>query len=475
MGTQNCDIAHAVVPRAGRYLSKARLPARAMLINISSLINRVGTTYRGIGPAASIAGLIMCILCVSTFADDVDLLAQARVLLDRKQAAQAYALLEPNIAARAGERDFDYLLGVAALDSGKPDLAVFALERLIASAPDFGGARVELGRAYYALGELRLAQQEFEAVMDLGPPAPLKSSINDFLATIKRRLAQQRREFHAYVEIGLGADTNANSAADLDQYLGVTLSDTSRRLSSSVLHEALGANGAHRLTRSISLMAGAEAIHRTYTEAPFLDHATANVYAGLNRVAGRARSSIYVSASRSDVDDAYNNHGTHIIAQHSHQFGGVTGGVFTRLGGQRYAQAYRIKDVDQVVAGVQVNRTSGEAATDGSVLFAGKDYERQETSPYGRDYVGLRISRSAVGDKTRLYGSLGLLGAHYEKPFFSIRRIDKQLDLQLGAELFVTKTWSVQPRFSFVRNRSDVELYDYARSNASLLLKYQWL
>jgi len=51
----------------------------------------------------------------------------------------------------AGNLDYDYLLGIAALDSGQPDKASLALERVLAVTPDYVGAGSILARAYFAL------------------------------------------------------------------------------------------------------------------------------------------------------------------------------------------------------------------------------------------------------------------------------------------------------------------------------------
>lgn len=52
--------------------------------------------------------------------------------MDAGEAAAAFALLEPLETSRAGDPEYDYLFGIAALDSSNPSRAVFALERVVA-------------------------------------------------------------------------------------------------------------------------------------------------------------------------------------------------------------------------------------------------------------------------------------------------------------------------------------------------------
>ena len=81
-------------------------------------------------------------------------LGEAESLLAAGDAQQAYTLLQPLEAGHAGDTWFDYLLGVAALDSGRTTEAILDLQRAAASAPQFSGARMELARAHFEAGEL---------------------------------------------------------------------------------------------------------------------------------------------------------------------------------------------------------------------------------------------------------------------------------------------------------------------------------
>lgn len=73
---------------------------------------------------------VIAVLSSAAFADA--LTDRAKRLLEQKQPKQAYDLLLPQEGARAGDPEFDYLLGIAAIDSGEPERGVFALERVLA-------------------------------------------------------------------------------------------------------------------------------------------------------------------------------------------------------------------------------------------------------------------------------------------------------------------------------------------------------
>lgn len=85
--------------------------------------------------ASTMQALACTALLFSVTAQADATLDEARRLLDGKAAEQAYQLLAPLEDSRAGNPEYDYLLGVAALNAGRPKLAVFAFERVLSVQP----------------------------------------------------------------------------------------------------------------------------------------------------------------------------------------------------------------------------------------------------------------------------------------------------------------------------------------------------
>ena len=99
-----------------------------------------------------------------------DLLQRAESMLGNGDSQGAFDLLQPREAEFSGNAYFDYLLGVAALDSGRVGDAILSLSRSAATAPDFSGARMELARAYFDAGEPDSARPLFVALLAENPP-----------------------------------------------------------------------------------------------------------------------------------------------------------------------------------------------------------------------------------------------------------------------------------------------------------------
>ena len=76
-----------------------------------------------------------------------DEVEHAQALMSQGKPAEAYGYLLPFEDKFAGNVEFDYALGVAALDSGKSDKATLAFERVLAVNPNFAGARLDMARA----------------------------------------------------------------------------------------------------------------------------------------------------------------------------------------------------------------------------------------------------------------------------------------------------------------------------------------
>jgi hemolysin activation/secretion protein len=134
-------------------------------------------------------------------------LRDADRLLKAGKPAEAYALLEPLALERSGEVRFDYLLGIAALDSGKPDKAVQPFGRVLAATPDFDGARLDMARAYYQLDNLPRAKAEFETVLQHNPPAKARATIQAYLD----KIAAQAQTGNSPIVADQGQAVDANS------------------------------------------------------------------------------------------------------------------------------------------------------------------------------------------------------------------------------------------------------------------------
>ena len=87
-------------------------------------------------------GLLCWALTSGSALAQEDVLGRSLEDLQSGNAVAAYERLQVLEARHAGDPDFDFLLGISALASGRGTEAIFALERVLAMRPDDVNARV---------------------------------------------------------------------------------------------------------------------------------------------------------------------------------------------------------------------------------------------------------------------------------------------------------------------------------------------
>lgn len=144
--------------------------------------------------------------------------AQMDALITAAQHQDAFDLGTANLEFWEGDPEFDFLYGLAALESGSPNEAVFALERVATTSTDSllrERARLELARAYFVTNNLTAAENLFTAVLENDPPANVQQNIEAFLILIETRRESLSSSFEWSLSSFLGSDSNVNSATSL--------------------------------------------------------------------------------------------------------------------------------------------------------------------------------------------------------------------------------------------------------------------
>ena len=139
-----------------------------------------------------------------------DIVAQGEALVRAGRYADAYQLLEPHEDRLAGDLKFDYLLARSALETGRPSKASFIYERILAQEPNYVGVRLEMGRAYLALGDYARAKLEFETVLRFeNLPPGLREQAQIYGKAADEYIAGKKTVGYGYAEYGFGYDSNA--------------------------------------------------------------------------------------------------------------------------------------------------------------------------------------------------------------------------------------------------------------------------
>jgi tetratricopeptide (TPR) repeat protein len=418
-------------------------------------------------------------------ADDLDgTLREVESLLIAGEPAGAWALLAPLELDAAGNPDYDYLYGIAALDTGRRDAAVPALERVLAQEPDFAGARLELGRALYESGRYGEAERQFEFLLTQAPPPAARAVIERYLAALDAGEAGGGG-WQWYGEVGTGWDSNANAATSDNTFdtgfAGVVTLDEENVESDSFFAElAGGLQHGVALGQRNALVSSARASHRFNPDADFVDRSLLSAGTALRSAFGPLRTTIGLNGYFGLLDGDSNELGGGLDLALSWRFADAwEAGVSGRAGVLRYQQdELEVQDVNRYIGAVSLVRSGigSRALRLGALGLLGTDDERNAGSPYGNDRWGGRgFASMRLGTRSSLLAEAGYVRTNFddEPGFFGEDREDGQWTASLGTEYrdWPARGYSVSPSLRYVETDSSVDLYSYDRWEFSVFMR----
>ena len=412
------------------------------------------------------------------------LLQDAANLIKDGKSAEAYTLLAPQQSERAGDPDYDYLLGMAALDSGKPNEAIFALERVLAVKPNHLQARAEIAKAYLAVGEKAAAKQEFETVQSQHPPQEVNATIQRFLDAINQGQGGAPTMLSGYLEASAGHDSNVNSATSSNQvaipvFGGAiaTLNASGVQTGDSFGNVAGGANVRHALSSEWSIFGGANVNQRINSKQTIFNTRGLDGNVGLGYTTTENSYSAALQLQSFDVDNKRYRDGTGATLQWQHDLGNSSQtNTYLQYTDLRYP-GQSVRDANRYILGVAYASVLGGSYAPAvyAGLYGGEEKEKQSGVPYlGHKPYGVRVGGEMnIYADAKLFGSLSAESRRYggNDPLFLVTRKDTQADLKVGVNYVMAKVWTLTPLVSYTKNRSNIIINDYKRSMFSIGLR----
>lgn len=433
--------------------------------------------------------LLFSFLFFSNIAFADELTDEAQRLINDGQAAAAYALLIPQLEQRAGDPEYDLLLGIAAVDSGQPTQAVFALERVLAIDPNNQRARLELARAYFEAGENEASREEFNTVKARESNVDVARTIETYLTEIDTRISGKDSSLSFYVQATGGYDSNVNSATDTSTVaipafgnLVFTLDNDARELSSGFyqLDAGLGFTNGLAAYENVGVFGNLKGSYRQAWHHHDFDTAAADGQLGLRFGSGEDAYTASVLAQTYAIDDDINRNQAGINLQWLHM---LDKSNQLSLFGQALIQKYPgqpTRDVNQYTVGVgQVRLINGDGApiVYGGV-FAGMDDERDELfKDVGRHFIGVRAGgQYTLRENLNLVGGASYQYSRYgaDDPLFLERRKDHFGFVHAGLEYTLMKNWVIKPELQYVLNKSNLPINDFDRWQIMASVRYNF-
>ena len=407
-------------------------------------------------------------------------LDRGKQLLDQGKSRDAYELLQPLEVERGGEPAYDFLLALAALDIGQNTRAVFALERVLAIEPDNARARAELARAYLALGENRAAREEFEKVRQQNIPQGVSTTIDKLLAMIERAENRNRPSLKGFIELGVGGDSNVNSATEsttiIVPALGTaTLNPDSVKNGDGFATLAGGLAFRQPLGAGHALTAGVNATIRQNKHDDQFDTQSVDGSLGWQLTRNANTFNLALTASNFQRDGTALRNTVGANAQWQHDYDAVRQ---VTLYLQYMAIAYpdqEIRDADRVVLGAGYAQAIGPRTVAFGSVYLGDESEKASNQPQ----LGHRLGGVRAGMQHRFNDQWSVLGnGAYElrkyggdEPLFFEKRTDRQFEAGVSLNYQINKHWKVASRLAYVNTDSTIPVYTYDRKVLSLSVR----
>lgn len=428
--------------------------------------------------AAMLTGVLLALGASMAGADPYDAaLREARSQILAGQATKAYQSLESLEPALAGDPDFDYLFAVAALDSGRHEIAITTLGRLLALHPDHQEARIELARAHLESGDEALGRRQFEALQQAGLGGEARDVVRGYLSVavpVRRGSAKTVRWFEA----GAGYDSNANASTSERNFLGVTLSPENVRQSSAFGELTAGIGRLQPVGAASRLAATLRIGHRANVDASFVDQTVASADLSMATGRGPTRWTFGLGGHYGLLDGEAHQWGAGANLGFMHELDhGWSTGLRVHHGQLRYDDSnLEFFDVERTLVSLTIARAAPRGGEADLVIFGGGDEPRSTGSAFGNTRRGARLLlRTSPGSRGPFFADLSVQDVDYDDSpgFFFADRRDDLWSATLGFDLqdLPWPGWQLQPALRYSRSDSNIALYDYERYEFRLTLR----
>lgn len=396
-------------------------------------------------------------------------LSQAQQLLDQKQYQQAYTLLNDHEEDEAGDPNFDYMLGTAAVMTKHFEQSIYVFERVLSVRPNHAGARLDMAISYFHLGNYEYAKRELNVILKLYSkfaPKPILMAVNDYLVKIDDKLTKFKQFYNASITIGI--DDNVNTRSDYETVMGATLPEkikTSNKIVSLTASYKYMHN--KTLTSSFNLL-----LDKTdYVNHSELNKSKALARANLKKDHGLWSMSAGPSVTVSNMNGERLYKQTSIDTSISRQTSKTTLATFSlNQSKMRFdKESNKSSDTDKLTITL-----SGAKSFDNYRLTASV-FSTNEKASDARADGDNKVQGLSLSASTKFLSGVGNVKLAYQKnkyqkqnSLFLLKREDEKPTLSLGYNFPVSKNVTASVNVSHIKSSSNINLYDYSKNQISV-------
>lgn len=415
-----------------------------------------------------------------------ELVAQMNALIEMGRYQEAYVLGQTGLFDYEGEATFDFAYGLAALESGRPDEAVFAFERIAANNRNQQRVKLELARAYFLSENYAAAETLFLEVLESNPTANVRANIQAFLQLIDQAQSASENQFALNMGISAGTDSNINSATELgviDTPIGdVTLSPGGQEIDDSFTEYRGGFNYLRPIDNNRNISAQFNYNHRNNHITDQFDLTILSGQASYNwGLNSNLRYSHGLRLQKVDLDkEKFQTSATFL---NSIQRNGNNGwsqsltGAYTLV---RYATGQNananLRDINQILISGVLTKSTNNNQLSASIFFADDNIQREIGKNNETQMLGLAIvDQYLLAPRHLLYGRASLQNSDHQAPdpIFAVNRDNETFSASFGWIWQLMPTFTLTTDFTFTDNESNIDLYSFDRQRFQVGFRIQ--
>lgn len=427
---------------------------------------------------------------------------ELKTLLRQGNNIAAYELANEVENQFAGEIEFDFYYGLAALESGHPQYASMAFDRILMLQPDNPRVRLELARTYYVMGDLKAAKAEFDSVLEVKPPNPVVERINVFLDAIEARQKTQDLLWQAQLKWHTGIDSNVNSATNtpFEAVFGpfrATLTPSEDSAKQDDVFNEVALNGFFRMPQSqkSAYFASSQIVNRINSSSSQFDTNSVSLAGGWSYQSNKNQFRFPATMQVLWVDGEPSRNLFNLGTQWSRALNAQRQvSSFLQFSALRYPNNNNFvagikqadnheKDIDQAITGIGVFQNIAAWRTGlNANLLAGVDNARGADAAgndiYGKTFVTLQgAAQYRPFNRHTLQLRMMLQYSEYEDRdprFPTAVREDLLTDANIAWRWLMQKKLSFDFTLAYTDNHSNLNNYDYDRTRIFFGAQYQW-
>ena len=415
-----------------------------------------------------------------------DIVQQMNQLISQGQFQQAYTVGQNNLLDLEGEAEFDFLYGLAALETNNPDEAVFAFERIVYVYPDQQRVKLELARAYFMSNNFAASEQLFNEVLATNPGPNVEANIQAFLDLIDQRQESLSSSFSWYVNSNIGSDSNINSATELgviNTPIGdVELSPNGQSIDDEFMDLGAGFNYSYPFDKNSSAFARASYNQHNNFSTNEFDLDVMAGEAGYATIRENIRLSLSGRLQRVDLDDAKFQTSSSVLGSMQRNAGdGWSQGITAAFTAVRYDEGVNpdnnLRDVNQYLISGNLGKASGRFLHNVSVYFGDEDAQQAAGKNNAQSFYGIAFSEQfqfKPGHIPYFRISYHKSDNKSEAPVFNIERRDNTFSTSIGWIWQFNRKLNITTDLTYTDNDSNIDLYGYKRLKYQTGLRYQF-